>query len=109
MKMLRVPFLGEADKSSKDNSRGYWIEPSESATFFPGRGANVYFRSKDGEKAEIIGDLGIIHPEVMHKFEIPYVGSSLELNLEVFLKLSLFSLVALYFFSLDMRLLMWYM
>lgn len=85
MKMLRVPFLGEADKSSKDNSRGYWIEPSESATFFPGRGANVYFRSKDGEKAEIIGDLGIIHPEVMHKFEIPYVGSSLELNLEVFL------------------------
>lgn len=88
MTMLRVPWLGEVSKKggeSSEKKRGYWIAPTDSATFFPGRGANVYFRAKDGEEAQIIGDLGILHPEVMAKFEIPYVGSSLELNLEVFL------------------------
>lgn len=84
MSMLRVPWL-ETKAQQEQKTRGYWISPSDSATFFPGRGANVYFRAKDGQEAVIIGELGILHPEVMAKFEIPYVGSSLELNLEVFL------------------------
>lgn len=82
MAMLRVSWLQKEDGSKK---RGYWIEPNNSETFFPGRGATVYFRSKDGEEAQAIGEMGIVHPEVMANFEIPYVGSSLELNLEVFL------------------------
>lgn len=84
MAMLRVPWL-ETKAQQEAKTRGYWISPTDSATFFPGRGANVYFRAKDGDEAQIIGDLGILHPEVMSKFEIPYVGSSLEINLEVFL------------------------
>lgn len=86
MKMLRVPWLGETDKSSKAAAgRGYWIEPSDSITFFPGRGARIHFRAQDGGNVQIIGDMGILHPDVMKNFEIPYVGSSLEINLEVFL------------------------
>lgn len=82
MSMLRVSWL---ENPTKQTSRGYWIAPSDEATFFPGRGATVYFRAKDGDKETAIGSLGVLHPDVLSRFEIPYASSSLELNLEVFL------------------------
>lgn len=82
MSMLRVSWL---ENPTKDIKRGYWIAPNEEETFFPGRGATVYFRAKDGDKEAAIGSLGVLHPDVLSKFEIPYAASSLELNLEVFL------------------------
>lgn len=81
MSMLRVSWLEKPDSGA----RGYWISPNEEATFFPGRGATVYFRSAEGAKPVAIGSMGVLHPEVTSKFEIPYAASSLELNLEVFL------------------------
>jgi len=82
MAMLRAPWLEEEAKST---GRGYWIAPNDQATFFPGRGATVYFRAAEGEKALELGTLGVLHPEVTARFEIPYAASSLELNLELFL------------------------
>lgn len=82
MQTLRVDFL--VDPSSGE--RGFWTESSEEKKmFFPGRGAAVFYRSKkDGETVKI-GHLGVLHPEVVSSFEIPFAVSIVEINAEVFL------------------------
>ncbi|KXJ94406.1 phenylalanyl-tRNA synthetase [Microdochium bolleyi] len=95
MLMLRQGFLtseeGLATEKSLDfevredhtKRDGYWLEPIEEPTFFPGRAAAVYLRL-DG-KAKRIGEFGILHPTVLENFELRYPVSTLEINLEVFL------------------------
>ncbi|KAI0195627.1 phenylalanyl-tRNA synthetase [Xylaria flabelliformis] len=63
--------------------KDYFIQEIPDSTFFPGRAAGVYL-GKEGE-GHRIGELGVLHPEVLEKFEIKYPVSVLELNLEVFL------------------------
>lgn len=83
MQTLRTNWL---EKPSEQLGRGYWIEQDdENPTFFPGRGAKVYFRSDEGVEAKIIGAIGVLHPEVLNAFEIPFAASSIEINVEVFL------------------------
>jgi phenylalanyl-tRNA synthetase beta chain len=56
-------------------------------TFFPGRAATIIYRSGlEGAKEIVLGALGILHPNVLMNFEIPYPCSALEFNLEPFLK-----------------------
>lgn len=57
----------------------YEWRPSQDSTFFPGRQAAVLSQGR------IIGTFGIVHPNVLEKFEIPYPVSALELNLEPFI------------------------
>lgn len=81
MKMLRVSWIENPKEST---TRGYWIEESHSETFFPGRGATIHLRTKDGADAKVVGEMGILHPNVLAKFEIPYASSSIEFNIEPF-------------------------
>ena len=73
-------------------------------TYFPGRAAVVYYRPpppsqkhsgltavKEGIKSALsshsdieLGSVGILHPSVLEKFEIPYPCSALEITLEPF-------------------------
>ncbi|TRX94001.1 hypothetical protein FHL15_005079 [Xylaria flabelliformis] len=48
--------------------KDYFIQEIPDSTFFPGRAAGVYL-GKDGEGRRI-GELGVLHPEVLEKFEI---------------------------------------
>ncbi|KAI0127914.1 phenylalanyl-tRNA synthetase [Xylariales sp. AK1849] len=64
-------------------SDGYWLEPISEETFLPMRAAAVYLRL--GGKATRIGEVGILHPSVLEKFEMKYPASTLEINMEVFL------------------------
>jgi phenylalanyl-tRNA synthetase beta subunit len=57
----------------------YEWKPSDDPTFFEGRQANIYARGAE------VGQFGIIHPEVLEAFDIPFPVSALELNLEPFL------------------------
>ncbi|KAI5950891.1 FRS1 [Candida jiufengensis] len=83
MQTLRTPWL---ENPNEDKRRGYWIEEDKTkTTFFEGRGARILFRVKDNEEAKEVGSIGVLHPEVMNKFDIPYAASSVELNAEVFL------------------------
>ncbi|KAK6891886.1 Phenylalanine--tRNA ligase beta subunit [Candida tropicalis] len=83
MQTMRTPWL---EKPQEDKRRGYWIEEDkENPTFFPGRGAKVFFRSAENGEGKVIGKLGVLHPEVMNNFDIPYAASSVEINAEVFL------------------------
>lgn len=68
-------------KMSTDASdlTGYSIKPSTIPMYFPGRQAEVLYQGK------VIGSFGIVHPEVLEKFEVPNVASLLEINIEPFL------------------------
>ncbi|KAI1862486.1 hypothetical protein JX265_009200 [Neoarthrinium moseri] len=95
MLMLRQGFLTHEEglKSSKsldfqvaqDHTQrdGYWLEPIDEETFFQGRAAAIYLRL--GGKATRIGEVGILHPTVLEKFDLNRPVSTLEINLEVFL------------------------
>ncbi|KAI3403996.2 FRS1 [Candida oxycetoniae] len=83
MQTMRTPWI---EAPSTDKRRGYWIEEDkENTTYFDGRGARVLFRSKqDGEVSEV-GSIGVLHPEVMNNFDIPYAASYVEINAEIYL------------------------
>lgn len=86
MQTLRTPWLENGADLKEPLSRGFWIqENADLKTFFPGRGADIFFRVKDGEKAVKIGEIGVLHPEVCNNFDLPYAASSVEINAEVFL------------------------
>ena len=77
MQMLDVkPAAGD---DSHQSSRTYRIVESQRALYFPNRQADVFL----GDKC--IGSFGIVHPEVLERFEAPYVCSVLEMNIEPFL------------------------
>lgn len=84
MQTFRTEWL--ADYGEGSTGRGYWIEQDDSLqTYFPGRGAKVMFRAKEGDTPKKIGHLGVLHPEVMINFDVPYAASYVELNAEFFL------------------------
>lgn len=71
MQLLQVQY-GKGDGQ-------YSLRASSDVSFFPGRCAEVLL----GEKT--IGHLGVLHPEVIAKFEIGLPCSALEINIEPFL------------------------
>ncbi|GMM29847.1 phenylalanine--tRNA ligase subunit beta [Martiniozyma asiatica (nom. inval.)] len=79
MSTFRFEYLENKD----DAERGFWVEKEDKNLFFEGRGAAVYLK-KDGNVKKI-GYLGVLHPEVVSNFEIPWAVSVVELDVEVFL------------------------
>ncbi|OWF46695.1 phenylalanine--tRNA ligase beta subunit-like [Mizuhopecten yessoensis] len=71
MQLLEVPM-------TNDNN-GYHIRESPDPTYFPGRSAEIVLR---GEK---IGQIGVLHPEVITKFELGNPCAALEMTIEPFL------------------------
>jgi phenylalanyl-tRNA synthetase beta chain len=68
----------------------YDLLPNTDPLYFPGMGADVVLRKlgeKNGEEEEalVIGTMGVIHPEVLAKFEISYPCCVVELDLEALL------------------------
>jgi phenylalanyl-tRNA synthetase beta chain len=62
--------------AAKVGDAGYEMVESDEATFFPGRQARIV---KDGKD---IGVFGIVHPDVLQRFDIVNPCSILELDLE---------------------------
>jgi phenylalanyl-tRNA synthetase beta chain len=62
--------------AAKGGDAGYEMVESDEATFFPGRQARIV---KDGKD---IGVFGIVHPDVLQRFDIVNPCSILELDLE---------------------------
>ncbi|KAF1360725.1 phenylalanyl-tRNA synthetase [Lizonia empirigonia] len=83
MLMLRSKFMTREDGLKNAALEGYWIEEVDDKTFLPGHAASI--RINLAGKNHTIGVFGILHPSVLHKFELPYPVSTVEFNLEVFL------------------------
>ncbi|XP_075892961.1 phenylalanine--tRNA ligase beta subunit [Nelusetta ayraudi] len=58
---------------------GYHIQAADDSTFFPGRCAEVFVRG------ESVGRLGVLHPDVINRFELTMPCSALEMDIELFL------------------------
>jgi phenylalanyl-tRNA synthetase beta chain len=114
MKMLEVPRIGSMDSNA--DTGYYVKESSGTCgpvasflvlfsfpdpSFFPGRAATIYYRAPHIKRPVLasinnpasivgrdaaIGTLGILHPNVLEKFDISYPCSALEFNLEPFKK-----------------------
>ncbi|OXB83072.1 UNVERIFIED_CONTAM: hypothetical protein H355_016636 [Colinus virginianus] len=69
MQLLEVP-------PNKEN--GYTIKATEGSAFFPGRCAEIIARGQS------VGKLGVLHPDVITKFELTMPCSALEINIEPF-------------------------
>ncbi|KXZ43211.1 hypothetical protein GPECTOR_97g749 [Gonium pectorale] len=76
MEVLGVPHKDEPGAASSPVT--YHWSPSSDPAMFPGRQAAVFA----GEAQ--VGVFGIVHPEVLTAFEVPYPVSALEINLEPF-------------------------
>lgn len=94
MTMLRVAFVTHEEglegksidfqvKENPSKADGYFIQEIDEPTFFNGRAAAIYARLNG--KLQRIGELGVLHPTVLEKFDLRYPVSTLEINLEVFL------------------------
>ncbi|XP_057210641.1 phenylalanine--tRNA ligase beta subunit-like [Triplophysa rosa] len=60
-------------------NHGYHIQAAEDSTFFPGRCAEIFSRGKS------IGHLGVLHPDVINRFELTMPCSAIDIDIEPFL------------------------
>ncbi|KAM4589660.1 phenylalanine--tRNA ligase beta subunit [Fundulus diaphanus] len=58
---------------------GYHIQAADDSTFFPGRCAEIFVGGKS------VGRLGVLHPDVVSRFELTMPCSALEMDVEPFL------------------------
>ncbi|XP_059390017.1 phenylalanine--tRNA ligase beta subunit-like [Carassius carassius] len=60
-------------------NQGYHIQAAEDSTFFPGRCAEIFSCGKS------IGHLGVLHPDVISRFELTMPCSAIDIDIEPFL------------------------
>ncbi|KAJ3664917.1 hypothetical protein Zmor_000451 [Zophobas morio] len=72
MMLLEVPW------NPNKTPKGYYLQACEDPTYFPGRCATIICNGND------IGKIGVLHPNVLHKFELTNPCSSVEINIEPF-------------------------
>ena len=76
MQMMRYKHL--------EGVRSYYLEEAEIPTFFPGRGAAIYV-NKDGATKRV-GSIGVLHPDVLKSFDLPFVCSYFEIDATIFME-----------------------
>ncbi|VEU20689.1 DEKNAAC101626 [Brettanomyces naardenensis] len=82
MQTFRTPWL----EDPTTGEHGFWlVESDDKKMYFPGRGAKIMLRAKKGKESVEIGHIGVLHPEVVTNFEIPFAVSTVEINSEIFL------------------------
>jgi phenylalanyl-tRNA synthetase beta chain len=81
--MTMLDFAFRESPKAKTHHQIYWIEQLEDPTYFHGQAASIHV-SMNG-KEQVVGQLGVLHPTVLKNFELSFVVSALEMNLEAFL------------------------
>ena len=56
--------------------KDYELKEADNPMYFPNRGANINFKGKT------IGNIGVLHPEVLNNFNLKYPVSCFEINLQ---------------------------
>ncbi|KAI4496959.1 hypothetical protein M0802_007907 [Mischocyttarus mexicanus] len=73
MQVLEIPW------STDKKDTGYYLRAADDPTFFPQRCGEIMYNNK------VIGKIGILHPDVLIKFELNLPCSALEIDIEPFL------------------------
>mmetsp|Transcript_28727 Transcript_28727/g.45047 ORF Transcript_28727/g.45047 Transcript_28727/m.45047 type:complete len:618 (+) Transcript_28727:338-2191(+) len=66
----------------RDAATGYSIKEASDGAFFDGRCANILL------KGEVVGVMGIVHPNALSSFEIPFPASALEIRVDALMDAS---------------------
>jgi len=66
------------EEGKKIQGNYYYLMPSDNPTFFPGRRADVIVNEKK------IGVIGVLHPDVLTNYGIPFPCAALEISIESF-------------------------
>ncbi|XP_069692267.1 phenylalanine--tRNA ligase beta subunit [Periplaneta americana] len=74
----RLMQLLEIPRSLNKNSTGYYLRAADDPAYFPQRCAEVV------ANGQVIGMLGVLHPDVITKFELTHPVACLEMNIEPF-------------------------
>lgn len=74
MVLLEVPWNAKGK-----GSYGYYLRAAEDCGYFPGRCAEIV------ANGQVIGKIGVLHPEVLVKFELSKPCACFEINIEPFL------------------------
>ncbi|CAL1677540.1 unnamed protein product [Lasius platythorax] len=75
----RILLLLEVAWSASKDKSGYYLRTADDPTFFPQRCAEIVCYG------EVIGKMGVLHPDVLSKFELNVPCSAMEINIESFL------------------------
>ncbi|XP_018580041.1 phenylalanine--tRNA ligase beta subunit [Anoplophora glabripennis] len=74
----KIMLLFEVPWSPTKNSVGYYLKAANDPTYFPGRCAEIICNGKP------IGKIGVLHPDVLSKFELTNPCSAMEINIQPF-------------------------
>ncbi|XP_076258187.1 phenylalanine--tRNA ligase beta subunit isoform X6 [Rhynchophorus ferrugineus] len=74
----RIMLLLEVPWSQKKDNTGYYLKATNDPAYFPGRCAEIIYNGSS------IGKVGVLHPEVLIKFEVNNPCSALEFSIEPF-------------------------
>lgn len=61
----------------------YYVRPGNDPCFFNGMCVEVVLKNEDGRPEKIVGTMGVVHPEVLQKFDVTYPCSVLEMDVEL--------------------------
>jgi phenylalanyl-tRNA synthetase beta chain len=81
---LSAEEVADQKRMSRDDAC-YFVKPGNDPVFFPSMAAEVVMKYTDAAGTvtqKKVGVYGVVHPEVLEKYEISYPCSLLELNLE---------------------------
>lgn len=59
----------------------YFVRPSKEPCFFPGMSADIVLKWDNGDE-QVVGNFGVVHPQVLQNFEVSYPCSVVEMDLE---------------------------
>ncbi|XP_012231833.1 phenylalanine--tRNA ligase beta subunit [Linepithema humile] len=75
----RVLLLLEVPWSTNKDNTGYYLRAADDPAFFPQRCAEIVCYG------EVIGRMGVLHPDVLSKFDLNIPCSAMEIDIESFL------------------------
>lgn len=61
----------------------YYVRPCDDPIYFAGMNAEVVLVNSETNEEKVVGNFGVVHPDVLKSFEITYPCSIVELNLEL--------------------------
>lgn len=78
-RFMQLLNVNPTENKQSNPNQGYHIRARDDTTFFPGRSADIILNGL------VIGKIGVLHPDVLNKFEITNPCSAFEINIHHFL------------------------
>jgi len=80
LKLMEKKKKDVDSKSDKQYPYVYFIKASEQPCYLPGRSADIVIKNTANQNTHVVGHFGILHPEVLKKFEIPHLISAMHMD-----------------------------